>query len=127
MSETQVGIQGVDFREQRRSSLVSPYAFTAALGTSSTAIYTGNDTDGLLIRHFAVANTTGAALNLTVTVAGSDYVTAKQVAANDAVRLDALTGLYIDPEDDVAGLGSAVGLRVYGWGLRVRGGSAWTL
>lgn len=125
MSERQVGIQGIDYREQRRNALVTPVTFSALLGATSTTIYTGATGEGLLIRHMGASNPTVGAADLTVTVGGVEYVTGKSMAANDASVLDTLSGLYIDDGENIAGIGD--GLRVYGWGLRIRGALDWRL
>lgn len=117
----------VDQYERRRRGLSTPVTFSVALGTSSTTIYTGKSEQFLLIRHIAVVNSTGGALNLTITGGADTWVSVASIAANTAEVITALNGTMIADGDDLAGLGSAAGLRVFGWGLRIEGSTDWVL
>lgn len=109
---------------RRQSNLVTPVAIDTAIGASATTIYTGKDDRSFLIRALGVVNTTGGNIAMTVTVGGNTWYAAT-VLANASARIDELEGVLIDPSKTIQVTGN--GLRVYGWGLRVFGGDAWTL
>lgn len=116
------------YQEERRpKSLVTPVTFYAALGTSSTTVYTGKEDELFLIRHIAVENTTGGALDLTLSEATDDWITAQSVAANTTEEIAGIKGMLMEPGENLNGLGSASGLTVFGWGLRIEGSGEWVL
>src|SRR6056297_2696698 len=116
-----LGPQFIDQQQRRPKSLVTPIPFGAALGTSASTIYTGLTNEYLLIRHIAVENTTGGAVSLTLSQGTTAWVTAQSIAANTTAIVAGLNGMLLDAGDNLTGLGSASGLRIFGWGLRIEG------
>ena len=123
----QTSVQAFSQETQRQKSLVTPVPFSVALGTSSTTIYTAREGEFFLLRKFVIANTTGSSSNLTLTVGGDTFLSSEAIAANTTVAEDGLEGFLIDDTSNLAGLGSVVGLRAFGWGIRVQGGDGWAL
>lgn len=117
----------IDPNQRRQRSLSTPVAFSIDLGTSSTAIYTGLTGKFFLIREISVCNTTAGALNLTITKAASEWVKTDPIAANVTESIAGLQGMLIIDGENLAGLGSGVGLTVFGWGLQIEGGDSWRL
>ena len=117
----------VDPRTRRQTSLITPVAFSIDLGTSSTAIYTGITGKFFLIREISVCNTTAGALNLTITEDANEWVKATPIAANTTLPVAGLSGMLIVDGENIAGLGSGLGLTIFGWGLQIEGGDSWRL
>lgn len=110
----------------RNPSQSTPFVIDVAVGTGSTAIYTGKSDRSFLIRGLMAVNTTGGAITLTVTVDGNTWYAAS-VAANATGRITELEGLLLDPSVDITATGSATGVRLAGWGVRIFGGDSWAL
>lgn len=117
----------VDQEVKRKASLLTPETFSIALGTSSTTIYTVRADEYFLLRKVVAANTAVSAVDLTLTIDGTEVISSQSVAANTTENLDAINGLLLDPEAVLAGLGGATGIRIWGWGVRIFGGDAWVL
>ncbi len=112
---------------RRKRNLSTPVPFSIDLGTSTTAIYTGLTGKFFLIRAMSVCNTTSGSLNLTITEDVNTWVDTQPVAANTTMPVDGLGGILITDGEDLAGLGSGLGLTLFGWGLQIEGGDAWRL
>jgi len=112
---------------RREKNLSTPVPFSIDLGTSSTTIYTGLTGKFFLIREMSVCNTTGGSLNLTITEDVNTWVNADPIGANVTESIAGLGGILITDGEDLAGLGSGLGLTVFGWGLQIEGGDAWIL
>ena len=112
---------------RREKNLSTPVAFSIDLGTSSTTIYTGLTGKFFLIREISVCNTTGGSLNLTITEDSNTWVNVDPIGANVTESIAGLSGILITDGENLAGLGSGLGLTVFGWGLQIEGGDAWRL
>jgi len=112
---------------RREKNLSTPVPFSIDLGTGSTTIYTGLTGKFFLIREMSVCNTTGGSLNLTITEDVNTWVNADPIGANVTESIAGLGGILITDGEDLAGLGSGLGLTVFGWGLQIEGGDAWIL
>jgi len=112
---------------RRQSNLVTPVAFSLDLGTSPTTIYTGITGKFFLIRTLACCNTSGAAVDFTLTKDTSTWVDAVSIASGNTDRTLEVNGVLFADGEDLAGFGSATGLTVFGWGLQIEGGDAWIL
>ena len=112
---------------RREKNLSTPVAFSIDLGTSATTIYTGLTGKFFLIREISVCNTTGGSLNLTITEDSNTWVNADPIGANVTESIAGLGGILITDGENIAGLGSGLGLTVFGWGLQIEGGDAWRL
>ena len=117
----------VDQSSRRQRSLSTPVPFSIDLGTTSTTIYTGLTGKFFLIREMSVCNTTGGSLNLTITEASNEWVNEDPIGANVTESIAGLGGILITDGESLAGLGSGLGLTVFGWGLQIEGGDAWRL
>jgi|LGVE01.1.fsa_nt_gb hypothetical protein len=117
----------VEQETRRKASLITPVTFSIDLGAGATTIYTGLTGKFFLIREMSVCNTTTGALGLTVTEEANTWVNAHSVAANTTENIAGLSGILIIDGEDLAGLGSALGLTVFGWGLQIEGGDSWIL
>ena len=111
----------------RQDSLITPVAFSIDLGATSTTIYTGLLGKFFLIRSISVCNTTAGALNMTITKAASEWVKTDPIAANVTEPIAGMQDMLITDAEDLAGLGSGLGLTVFGWGLQIEGGDSWRL
>lgn len=112
---------------RREKNLSTPVPFSIDLGTGSTTIYTGLTGKFFLIREMSVCNTTGGSLNLTITEDVNTWVNADPIGANVTESIIGLSGILITDGENLAGLGSGLGLTVFGWGLQIEGGDAWRL
>ena len=110
---------------RRQANLVTPVTFSVDLGGSATTFYTGIVGKFFLLREISVCNTTGGALSLTVVANGSTWVNGHSVAANTTESVAGLGGVLIADGEDLTGTGT--GLTIFGWGLQIEGGDAWTL
>lgn len=121
-------IQAQDSRQQRDDALVTPITFRVDAEDSATTLYTGRDDAGLLIREISWSNTTSGAMTFSVDIDSAGYLVSNAAAANSSGKIEALTGLYIDPGADIEVTASAgTGLVVFGWGLRIKGARSWLL
>lgn len=113
---------------RRNDSLASPLVFRTTIGATSTTIYTGQTDRYFMIRKLVIGNTTGGAINLGITVGGTDLVTSYSVAANTTISLtnivgdDTFAGFLMDVSEDLAATGQ--NLEVMGWGIQVFGAEA---
>ena len=112
---------------RREKNLSTPVPFSIDLGTSSTTIYTGLTGKFFLIRTLAVCNTTGGAINFTLTKGTSTWVNAVNINGGLTDRTLEVNGVLFADGENLAGFGSATGLTVFGWGLQIEGGDAWRL
>lgn len=64
---------------------------------------------------------------MTITKAASEWVKTDPIAANVTESIAGLQGMLIIDGENLAGLGSGVGLTVFGWGLQIEGGDSWRL
>ena len=114
----------VDQDQRRKDTLVTPITFFATAATDTVA-YAGVPDQYFLIRSISVANTTGLAVNLTLKVGGNSWVTARTVMGNQTQSIEGVAGQMLADGDDLTVTGA--GLLVFGWGLRIRGATEWTL
>lgn len=110
---------------RRQESLVTPITFDSAIGAGATVFYSGKADEFFLIRKVSVANTTGGAILFGLSVGANSWVAANSIAANTTVEIESVGGILIGTDDDISATGN--GLRVFGWGIRVRGGDGWAL
>ena len=125
MSRLQARISDQDIRRQR--NLVTPVAFSVDLGTTSTTIYTGLTGKFFLIRAISVCNTTAGPLDLGIDNDADTWVADDPIGANVTESIAGLGGMLMTDGADLVGVGSALGLTVFGWGLQIEGGDAWRL
>lgn len=120
-------IPAVFNEDARRKSLVTPETFAVAVGTSSTTLFPGRADEFFLLRDIVVANTTAGSLDLTINIGSLEAMSAFPVPANTTIDQLGIGGLLIAPGEALSAFGSAVGLNMFGWGVRVSGGDTWVL